>query len=167
MVPGPLGDFVSFVQSAVDFISSAISGDKKGMAIAAVGMGVGAVTGGEGKALLKAGESKVAKAVKVSESKYPETAAHIKDAQAAGQPSILTIDRGGADANRSAALAGHEPASPGNQLDEYPPAMFREGGSGASVREVGAGDNMGAGACIGNQCRGLPDGSTVQIQVTP
>jgi len=33
----------------------------------------------------------------------------------------------------------------------------------ASVRPVSPSDNMGAGACIGNQCRTLPDGSKVRI----
>lgn len=51
------------------------------------------------------------------------------------------------------------------QLDEYPPAMFREGGAGSSVRPVSPADNMGAGASIGNQCRGLACGSQVRIVV--
>ncbi|MBI2892113.1 MAG: hypothetical protein HYY06_01075, partial [Deltaproteobacteria bacterium] len=102
--------------------------------------------------------------VVVPSSRYPETAAHIRDAQAAGHPSVLTIERAGADANRAAAQAGH-PRVPGTQLDEYPPAMFREGGAGASTRPVTPRDNMGAGACIGNQCRGLPDGTRVRIVV--
>ena len=50
-------------------------------------------------------------------------------------------------------------------LDEYPPAMFREGGSGASVRPMTPSQNRGMGACIGNQCRGLPDGTQVDIIV--
>ncbi|WP_318836570.1 NucA/NucB deoxyribonuclease domain-containing protein [Pseudomonas khavaziana] len=50
-------------------------------------------------------------------------------------------------------------------LDEYPPAMFKEGGTGASVRPISPKDNMGAGACIGNACRGLPDGEKVRIKV--
>jgi hypothetical protein len=105
-----------------------------------------------------------ARDVVVPSSRYPETAAHIRDAQAAGHPSVLTIERAGADANRAAAQAG-QPRVPGTQLDEYPPAMFREGGAGASTRPVTPRDNMGAGACIGNQCRGLPDGTRVRIVV--
>ena len=100
----------------------------------------------------------------VPSTKYPETAAHIRDAQAAGQPSVLTIARSAAEDNRAAALAGAARVA-GKQLDEYPPAMFREGGKGASVRNVSPADNMGAGACIGNQCRNLPDGSRVRIKV--
>lgn len=50
-------------------------------------------------------------------------------------------------------------------LDEYPPAMFREGGLGASVRPMTPAQNRGMGSCIGNQCRGVPDGSQVQIIV--
>jgi RHS repeat-associated protein len=44
--------------------------------------------------------------VTISRSKYPESAKHIEDAQASGQASELTIDRGGAKARRRASLAG-------------------------------------------------------------
>lgn len=86
-----------------------------------------------------------------------------EDAQAAGQPTTLTIDRAGAAARRREALSG-TPARSGLDRDEYPPAMFREGGRGASVRHIDPSDNRGAGACIGAACRGLPNGSTVTIQ---
>ncbi len=101
--------------------------------------------------------------IKISRSRYPESAAHIEDAQAAGQPTTLTIDRAGAAARRREALSG-TPARSGLDRDEYPPAMFKEGGRGASVRHIDPSDNRGAGACIGAACRGLPDGSTVNIQ---
>ncbi|WP_425928376.1 NucA/NucB deoxyribonuclease domain-containing protein [Pseudomonas sp. NyZ201] len=54
---------------------------------------------------------------------------------------------------------------PGLDRDEYPPAMFQEGGKGASVRHIDPGDNRCAGACIGAQCRGLPNGTKVRIDV--
>ncbi|PMY44391.1 hypothetical protein C1X69_30095 [Pseudomonas sp. FW305-67] len=60
---------------------------------------------------------------------------------------------------------GGLPKIPGKQLDEYPPAMFKEGGEGASVRAITPKNNMGAGACIGNACRGLEDGEKVRIKV--
>jgi RHS repeat-associated protein len=104
------------------------------------------------------------KEIKVSSAAHPQTAAHMRDAQAAGHPSVLTIDRAGAPANRSASLSGYDKV-PGRQLDEYPPAMFREGGAGASVRPISPADNMGAGASIGNQCRGLACGTQVRIVV--
>lgn len=102
--------------------------------------------------------------VRLPSARFPETAAHVRDAQTAGHPLVLTIERIGVDANRHAAQSGHVRPS-GMQLDEYPPAMFREGGKGASVRPVSPRDNMGAGACIGNQCRHLPSGSKVRIIV--
>ncbi len=102
--------------------------------------------------------------VEVPRSRYPEGAAHIEEAQAAGHPRTLTIDRPGTSANRRAAQAGHE-RQPGMDLDEYPPAMFREGGAGASVRPISPAQNRGMGACIGNQCRGLADGTQVDIIV--
>jgi hypothetical protein len=107
-----------------------------------------------------------ANCINISRSRYPETAQHIEDAQAAGQPSNLTINRSGANANRGAATGGF-PRVAGQQPDEYPPAMFVEGGSGASVRNIRAGDNMGAGASMGNQARQYPDGTVVTIKVVP
>jgi hypothetical protein len=106
------------------------------------------------------------KTVVVSETKYPESAAHIRQAQAEGKPATLTVDRSGAAANRRASLGGVERRK-GLDRDEYPPAMFQEGGKGASVKYVTPADNRGAGACIGAQCRGLPNGSKVEIKVGP
>jgi filamentous hemagglutinin len=102
--------------------------------------------------------------VTISRSKFPQTAKHIEDAQRAGQPDVLTIERSGADARRAQSLGGRAKIS-GQQLDEYPPAMFKEGGTGASVRAVDPADNMGAGAAMGNMLRNLPDGAKVRIKV--
>ncbi|TGM52878.1 hypothetical protein [Leptospira adleri] len=41
--------------------------------------------------------------------------------------------------------------------------MFKEGGKGASVRNIRSGDNRGSGSCIGNECKGLPNGTKVKI----
>ncbi|UOY70825.1 VENN motif pre-toxin domain-containing protein [Enterobacter ludwigii] len=103
------------------------------------------------------------KVIIINESKYPESAKHIEDAQAAGQPAILTIDRGGAAQRRRESLKDTPPVK-GMDRDEYPPAMFKEGGTGASVRPITPSDNRGAGACIGAQCRNLPDGTSVTIK---
>jgi RHS repeat-associated protein len=100
--------------------------------------------------------------VVVPSDKYPEAAGHIRDAQENGQPQVLTIDRGGATGRRAEAMQG-QPVVPGKDRDEYPPAMFGEGGSGASVRPISPSDNRGAGSCVGAQCRNLPDGSRVRI----
>lgn len=102
----------------------------------------------------------------ISKSKYPESAQHILDAQAAGHPSTLTIDRPNA-ASRRAASIGKYPREAGKQPDEYPPAMFLEGGAGASVRNITAGDNMAAGASMGNQLRKYKDGCKATITVGP
>ncbi|WP_230624925.1 MULTISPECIES: RHS repeat-associated core domain-containing protein [Burkholderia] len=124
------------------------------------GGGLGGPTGAAGRVGLGG-----VKDVTVSRGRFPETAAHIEDAQNAGQPSTLTIDRAGAAANRRDSLRGTDPIS-GKDRDEYPPAMFREGGTGASVRPISPSDNRGAGSCIGAQCRGLPNGAQVNIRIT-
>jgi RHS repeat-associated protein len=105
-----------------------------------------------------------AKEITLSRSLHGEAAAHAADAIKAGKPSVLTIDRGGAAANRQASTGALDKVT-GKHLDEYPPAMFREGGAGASVRPISPRDNMSSGACIGNACRGLPDGTRVQIKI--
>lgn len=61
------------------------------------------------------------------------------DAIAAGKPDVLTIDRAGARSNRRDSLRGIE-TRPGLDRDEFPPAMFQEGGQGASVRHINPSD---------------------------
>jgi RHS repeat-associated protein len=104
------------------------------------------------------------KDVYIDPNKYPGSAGHAADAQAAGKPDVLTVDRPGKSDNRSDAMAGH-PAQPGTDRDEYPPAVTREGGAGASVRNIDPSDNRGAGASLGNQIRDVPNGG--QIRVIP
>ncbi|WP_061453211.1 NucA/NucB deoxyribonuclease domain-containing protein, partial [Streptococcus oralis] len=100
--------------------------------------------------------------VNISKSKYPETAQHIEDAIKNGQPSILTIDRENAKLNRKEALRGTKKV-PNKDLDEYPPAMFKEGGAGASVRPIGRSDNRGSGSTAGHQLRPYDDGTKVNL----
>lgn len=104
--------------------------------------------------------------VGVSRSRHPESAQHIEDAQAAGQPDHLTIDRGGAKKRRAESMRGN-PVVAGKDRDEYPPAMFQEGGTGSSVRPIDPGDNRGAGSVIRHQCTGLPNGTVVHVVVCP
>jgi hypothetical protein len=63
------------------------------------------------------------------------------------------------------ALAHLELAYAGLHLDEYPPAMFLEGGAGASVRAISPKDNTAMGAYIGNCCRSLPDRARIKIKI--
>ncbi|QST00325.1 DNRLRE domain-containing protein [Pontibacillus sp. ALD_SL1] len=95
--------------------------------------------------------------------RYPETSKHIQEAQKAGHLDTLTIDRSGAKSRRRDSLRGREKV-PGKDLDEYPPAMFKEGGKGASVRPVSPSDNRGAGAYLGNKLRNYPDGTKVRLK---
>lgn len=95
---------------------------------------------------------------------HGEAAQHAADDIKAGKPSVLTIDRAEAGANRQASTGALDKVA-GKHLDEYPPAMFKEGGAGASVRAINPRDNMSAGACIGNACRSLPDRTRVRINV--
>jgi RHS repeat-associated protein len=105
--------------------------------------------------------------VTVSASSYPASAAHIQVAQSLGHPRVLTINRPSAMANRSDSIGGAPAAPSGSDNDEYPPAMFTEGGIGASVCPCPSADNRGSGAALGNALRNWADGARVGIFVGP
>lgn len=102
----------------------------------------------------------------ISRSMSPLAAQHIADAQAAGQPSVLTLDRPGAAARRRASLSGIATA-PGMDRDEYPPATFLEGGAGSSVRLIPRSDNRSAGGQMSAQLSGVPEGCQITMTVGP
>lgn len=102
----------------------------------------------------------------ISRGMSPLAAEHISEAQLAGYPSTLTLDRAGTALRRSQSLAGI-PTRPGMDRDEYPPATFLEGGAGASVRHIPLSDNRSAGAQIRNQIRGATEGCRITMTVGP
>lgn len=107
--------------------------------------------------------------VVISRAASPQAAQHITDAQAAGQPSTLTLDRPGAALRRRAALAGTATV-PGMDRDEYPPATFAEGGAGASVRLIPTSDNRSAGAQLQMQMNSptlATEGCKITIKAGP
>lgn len=97
--------------------------------------------------------------------RYPETAAHIKNALASGETAICTIDREGADENRSESLKGI-PTKDGYDRDEFPMAMCEEGGLGADVAYVELSDNRGSGSWVGNQLEDYPNGTRILFTFT-
>lgn len=101
-------------------------------------------------------------------SRHPEAAAHIEYAQRKGQPTVLHIDRAGADKRRHASIGNirleRKPA-PHYERDEYPPAMTREGGHSANVRFIDRHDNRGAGSSMRAQTRDLDDGAKIRVLV--
>lgn len=114
----------------------------------------------------------------VDEDRYPESADHVRDAQEGRVwhgdtweerpplPSEVTFDPAGAEANRRSALQDL-PSRGADRLDrdEYPPAMMREGGAGASVQYIDSSDNRGSGASMRHQIGvlGLQTSDTVHI----
>jgi RHS repeat-associated protein len=113
---------------------------------------------------LMPGTTAASTAIEVSRARFGEAPQHIAEAQNAGHPRTLTLDRIATRARSREALRGTRTA-PGLDRDEYPPAMFREGGAGASVRTINRHDNRACGAYIGNKCRNLPNGTQVLIKV--
>lgn len=94
----------------------------------------------------------------LSRSDYPETASHIEDAVADGQPEVTQWDPSVKDANRRESLRGWKSrGGEGLDRDEWPMASTRQGGTGADIRYVSSADNRGAGSTIAGQLRGLPN----------
>lgn len=99
--------------------------------------------------------------------KYPHIADHAQDAMAGRTdnhrhwPTVLRINRDGADERRDYAVA-KLPSRPDVDRDEFPPAMARTTKD-ADVRYVDDSENEGAGASMGNQLRGLPNGSCFRL----
>ena len=100
----------------------------------------------------------------VDSGKYPQTAEHIRMAQTMGFPEFVTLGRADAAERRKASLADVK-VSPIYDRDEWPMAVFEEGGQGANVVYIAGRDNRGAGSSIGWQMRGFPDGSRVRVRV--
>ena len=103
--------------------------------------------------------------VTISKSDYPETAGHIQEAIDNGQPDIVTLFRENASDNRKVSLAGYE-TKKGFDRDEWPMAMFFEGGNGADIKYINPSDNRGAGSAIGKALQGYDDGYIVKIIIT-
>lgn len=87
----------------------------------------------------------------VSRSRTPNIADNVEDALAQGKPDVLnrTTDRAEIRRNRREALRGQPAAGPGQSLDEYPFASCAQGGGGACVRAVPAGENHTQGGDLG------------------
>lgn len=107
---------------------------------------------------------------------YPEAAQHAREAihgmswqgeQVKGgtQPIELTIDRTGRKDRRRESMKQVPDTQPGVDRDEYPPALFAEGGAGASVKYIDASDNRRAGAAIREQTKNLANGEEVIVVV--
>ena len=102
--------------------------------------------------------------LKLDSSVYPETAGHIKDAIAGGKPSVVTIDRLNASKQRRDALKGTK-CTKGTDRDEWPMSMFKEGGTGASIRNISPSDNRGAGSSIGHALSDIRNGKKIKFEI--
>ena len=107
----------------------------------------------------KAQSEQVVKEITIDQAKYPESVKHLEDAGALNTP--LTVDRSGAAARRAEALKGVA-TKPGQDRDEAPPAVFKEGSQ--SVRHIPSSDNRGSGASMGQQLRGVQNNQKVILR---
>jgi hypothetical protein len=92
---------------------------------------------------------------------FPSLCRHWQDAQDAGHPDILTVERTGATQRRKHAVKLLNTKS-GWDRDEYPPASSKEGGHGASVRYVDPSENRSEGGSRRNLFKSIQDGSLVK-----
>ncbi|EPC8955094.1 RHS repeat-associated core domain-containing protein, partial [Cronobacter sakazakii] len=100
----------------------------------------------------------------LTKKEYKQTFGHIEDVINERNNDIYTISRSSAHMNRNESLKGY-PTKEGFDRDEFPMAMFKEGGKGASVRYIDPSDNRGAGSSIANALKPFPDGTKVKIKV--
>ncbi len=100
----------------------------------------------------------------IDASRHPEAAAHAEETMQNGVSGEGIIDRAGSAARRKAKLQGIETV-PGQDRDEFPPAVIDNGGNGYSVKHIDRSDNRGAGSVIGGQIRDLPDNTRVRIVI--
>ena len=91
--------------------------------------------------------------------KYPESIGHIEE-YLKGSEQDFTLDRTGASKRRRQSLKGI-PTKSGYDRDEFPMAMFSEGGTGASVKYIDPSDNRGAGSMIGHSVSNEKDGEQI------
>ncbi len=103
------------------------------------------------------------KIVDLDDRRHARILDHTHDAIDSGLPARLTIDRSEARSNRRLSLRGI-PTRTGYDRDEYPPATADEGGKGASVRYVRSSENRSAGARLGREIRGLPEGACFRYE---
>jgi hypothetical protein len=104
-----------------------------------------------------------------SATKYPNIRRHFLDALRKGWPRTLVLNRRGAEARRERLLASF-PTRPGQDRDEYPPAVGRGRGPGlergtnprgwrADVRYVPSHENRSHGSTMGIKLRRFCDGT--------
>lgn len=117
------------------------------------------------------------KRTEIDGTRHPESAQHIIDnlkPNAKGKYRYEgTVDRSGVKDRRKESMRGI-PRKPFKDRDEWPQAVFKEGGKGASVRYIDPSDNKGSGAVLGNQLRGnkagdyrIEDGTRIRVFVRP
>ncbi|HHZ9144974.1 TPA: RHS repeat-associated core domain-containing protein [Proteus mirabilis] len=100
----------------------------------------------------------------LTKSEYKEAFGHVADFITKKGNDIFTVDRTGATNRRRLSLQNYSTKT-GFDRDEFPMAMFKEGGKGASVRYISISDNRGAGSSISHALSPYPDGTKVKIIV--
>lgn len=132
---------------------------------AVVAVAGGAVTARGGPRRVSAQEcefSRDVRTVTFDRSRYPDIYQHYLDAVAKGWPRILVLDRSGAGTRRDRLLRSIV-TRPGQDRDEFPAAILREGWL-ADVEYVPSAENRSQGASLGAQLRGICDGVRVQYK---
>lgn len=123
-----------------------------------------AATAGRVRRAAEAAVCRPDRVVCVSASRFGQAARHIADAQRAGAPRILRVNRTGV-AQRRAAATSQLLRLPGVDRDEYPPPFARSVGQAVSVRYIDPFSNRGLGSSLGAATRRLDDRARFLVTV--
>ena len=93
-----------------------------------------------------------------------EAIKHIQEYMDRTGKNTFTYDPTNAKSQRKKSLDGIE-TKKGYDRDEFPMAIFKEGGTGASVKYINPSDNRSVGSAIGGALRGNRTGSKVKIVI--
>lgn len=100
---------------------------------------------------------------------YPESAKHVREAQALGYSRIVTKDSASqsiVDARRRSSTATCRLTPiPNYQCDEYPHAMFFENAGRAHVKKIPSTDNQGSGSKVGSYAQAHWQGGQLEVIV--
>jgi hypothetical protein len=130
---------------------------RAGVAAVAVAVGVAGFAVGSARDPARCTTPAAVVEVRLPTARYPHVLEHARRAIRRGYPAVMVIHREGA-AERRRRLLAHIPTRRGFDRDEYPAdegrAVVR-----ADVAYVPSAENRGAGAVMGEQLRGLCDGT--------
>lgn len=94
----------------------------------------------------------------------PEVKDHGLDATGGTGEVRGVVDRAGSKERHKEAMKGMKPV-PGKDRDVFPPAVVKPDATGTSVKPLSPGQNRAAGAKLGHELKGIPDGTPIILTI--